>query len=595
MPSGLLPRAAVFGLLVLFPLGLTGAGTSQFPAAPTSKPSRASVTDELFTIGRPLQIAVNIPEEGIDILRLSRPALTSDAKPEATATVLEAGREYLNVTVRLKGASSFQPIGARPSFTLHFDKQVPNQTFHGLTKLSLNNSAQDPTRLNEALSREVFAAAGVPVPRATYANVTLNGEALGLYVLTEGFDKRFLERHFARTDGNLYEGGLLQDITSGLQRDTGKNPRSDEAVERLIRAALEPDPQERFRALSSVLDLDRFISMLAIETMLSHSDSYSMNRNNYRLYHDPSTDKIVFMPHGMDRVLGRHRSGLDLSIVPPRLGLVARALQSTAEGRRRYVDRVAVLFKDVFRPDALCRRARELDAVTGLPSSAADVCARIAARAAELELQLTDREALAKVPPTPAFDTAGRALIAGWRPAPKLGQPPASLNATSEGGVEMLHLQTTASSRGTLVQTRFILPTGQYRIAGRLVLAGDASSGPVPLSVSLVRMAATRFAYERRSLGSGELDVTFRVGDSMSPEEIELTFEVPGGMAEAWIDASSLTVITEPPFQIPRIAGGLTTQGQQLLRAVTPRNNGFTLRVESPQRSAAQKIVHQPW
>ena len=107
----------------------------------------------------------------------------------------------------------------------------------------------------------------MPVPRATFAHVTLNGRALGLFVLTEGFDKRFLERHFSRTDGNLYEGGLLQDITSGLERDTGKNPQSDAAVDRLIRAAGEPDPQERFRALSAVLDVDRFLSMVAIETV----------------------------------------------------------------------------------------------------------------------------------------------------------------------------------------------------------------------------------------------------------------------------------------------------------------------------------------
>ena len=447
------------------------------------------------------------------------------------------------MTVRLKGFSSFQPIDARPSFTLHFDKRVPNQRFHGLAKISLNNSAQDPTRLHEALSREVFAAAGVPVPRATFALVTLNGRALGLYVLTEGFDKRFLERHFARTDGNLYEGGLLQDITSGLQRDTGKNPQSDAAVERLIRAAYEPDPQDRFRALSAVLDLDRFLSMVAIETMLSHSDSYSMNRNNYRLYHDPATDRIVFMPHGMDRVLGTHRAPLDLSIVPPRLGLVARALLSTAEGRRRYVDRVAALLEDVFRPDALCRRVRELDGTTGL-ANAAELCARITTRATELEFQLANRAALVELLPTPAFDAAGLAPIAGWRPASKLGQPLASLSLASRDGVDVLHMQTTASSRGTLLQTRFSLPTGQYRIAGGVaVVGGDASSGSTPLSVSLVRMAASRFAYQRRSLGSGDVDVTFQVSDSVSPEEIELTFEVPGGMSEAWIHASSLTLV----------------------------------------------------
>ena len=209
--------------------------------------------------------------------------------------------------------------------------------------------------------------------------------------------------------------------------------------------------------------------MVAIETMLSHSDSYSMNRNNYRLYHDPATDRIVFMPHGMDRVLGTHRAALDLSIVPPRLGLVARALLSTAEGRRRYVDRVAALLEDVFRPDALCRRVRELDGTTGL-ANAAELCARITTRATELEFQLANRAALVELLPTPAFDAAGLARIAGWRPASKLGQPLASLSVASRDGVDVLHLQTTASSRGTLLQTRFSLPTGQYRIAGRVAV-----------------------------------------------------------------------------------------------------------------------------
>ena len=547
MPFGPWSRSAVLGLLLLFPLGLKGEAPDPLPPPPASQSAR-SLADELFAITSPLTIALNIPEEGITTLRLSRRSPTGETRPEADATVLEGGREYLNVTVRLKGFSSFQPIDARPSFTLHFDKRVPNQKFHGLEKVSLNNSAQDPTRLHEALSRDVFAAAGVPVPRATVALVTLNGRALGLYVLTEGFDKRFLERHFARTDGNLYEGGLLQDITSGLQRDTGKNPQSDAAVERLIDAARESDPQERFRALSAVLDLDRFLSMVAIETMLSHSDSYSMNRNNYRLYHDPATDRIVFMPHGMDRVLGTHRAALDLSIVPPRLGLVARALLSTAEGRRRYVDRVAALLEDVFRPEALCRRVRELDGTTGL-GNAAEVCARITRRASELEFQLADRAALVELPPTPAFDAAGLARIAGWRPASKLSEPPASLSVAIRDGEEVLHLQTTASAGGTLLHTRFSLPTGQYRIAGRVAVVGappesDASSDSTPLAVSLVRMSASRFAYERRSLGSGDIDVTFRVSDSVSPEEIELIFEVPGVMSEAWIDASSLTLVT---------------------------------------------------
>jgi hypothetical protein len=209
------------------------------------------------------------------------------------------------------------------------------------------------------------------------------------------------------------------------------------------------------------------------------------------------------------------------------------------------VDRVAALFGTVFRPDALCRRVRELDAATGLPSNADDVCVRIAIRAAELEFQLEDREALARVPPTPAFDATGRAPITGWRPAPRLGQLPASLRVAHRDDSELLHLQTTETSRSTLLQTRFMLPAGQYRISGRIALpADDDASASTPLPVALVRMAASRFAYERRLVGRGDVDVTIRVADSMSPEEIELLVEVPAGLTEAWIDASSLTLMT---------------------------------------------------
>ena len=294
---------------------------------------------DLFTDTNLLRISIEIPDAGMQILRQTRTGQSSQTKPKAEARVSEGGRVYTNVTVQLKGFTTFQPIDRLPALTLNFDKLAPKQRFHGLAKISLNNSAQDRTRLHEKLSRELFAAAGVPVPRADHAIVSLNGRELGLYVLVEGYDKEFLKRHFRRTDGNLYEGGVLQDIDRPLHVNSGKDPTDRTAVQRLIRAAREPEPERRLRALEEVLDLNRFLSMMAMETILCHSDSYSMNRNNYRLYHDPGTDKFVFMPHGMDRVLGTHRSSLDLPIVPPALGLVARAVLSTEEGRRRYGER----------------------------------------------------------------------------------------------------------------------------------------------------------------------------------------------------------------------------------------------------------------
>src|SRR5262249_19471975 len=151
---------------------------------------------------------------------------------------------------------------------------------------SLNNSVQDSTCLNEKLARELFAAAGVPVPRADHAVVTLNGREFGLYVLVEGYSKQFLKRYFKRTDGNLYDGGFLRDIDSPLEVNSGKNPRNRTGLAKLLAATREPDPDKRFLALERILDMDRFISMLAMETILCHWDSYSMNRSNYRVYHD---------------------------------------------------------------------------------------------------------------------------------------------------------------------------------------------------------------------------------------------------------------------------------------------------------------------
>ena len=43
--------------------------------------------------------------------------------------------------------------------------------------------------------------------------VKLNQRNLGLYVLLEGWDKRFLKQHFKDARGNLYDGGYGNEQT----------------------------------------------------------------------------------------------------------------------------------------------------------------------------------------------------------------------------------------------------------------------------------------------------------------------------------------------------------------------------------------------
>lgn len=323
-------------------------------------------------------------------------------RPEVKATVREGGMVYTNVSLHLKGAAgSFRRFDDKPALTLNFSSGAPGRLFHGFSKISLNNSVQDPSYLCEAICREMFEAAGVPVPQAGHATVLINGRDLGLYVLTEGWGKTFLRRHFRNASGRLYDGGFVQDITGRLEINSGEKTSDRSDLDRLAEAASEPDLARRVERLHRVLDWDRFITLTAMEVMMCHWDGYALNRNNYRLYHDPDTDRMVFMPHGLDQMFGVARSSPTSPIDPGMRGMVAQAVVETPEGHREFLERIVALRRRVFIEEKLTNRVHQLSqrirptlAAYG-PEIAAehdayveDLCQRIVERARSISEQL---------------------------------------------------------------------------------------------------------------------------------------------------------------------------------------------------------------
>jgi len=199
------------------------------------KYQKANPGDDIF-------VDLAIPKIQIDLESSEYNKLRRNARQYALATIREGDKVYTNVSIKLKGSvGSFRQIDDEPSFTINFDKLAEGQTFHGLKKIHLNASPQDRSYLEEKISRELFDAAGVPVPRAGHAVVKLNNREMGMYVLVEGVNKQFLKRYFDDAGGNVYDGHSGSEVDRGMPTNSGDNPRDKSRLLALGKAAHEPD------------------------------------------------------------------------------------------------------------------------------------------------------------------------------------------------------------------------------------------------------------------------------------------------------------------------------------------------------------------
>lgn len=307
----------------------------------------------LFEEVKVINIRLEMSKAAIDGLQksYSNSAVYVSAKFEAN------GRLFERVGVHLRGVSTFQTVDKKPNFTVKFNEYVPGQFFHGLRKIRLSNGQVDRSYLQEFLAAELFRSAGVATPRVNYARVWLNGRELGLYLLIEGIGKEFLKENYHSTEGNLYEGDEA-DLDEHLEQDYGKRTRHRTDLQQVMQAIKEPDLRKRFELMEKVLDMESFISHVAVEVLIDDWDGYSMRINNYRVWCDHQSGKATFIPHGLDNTWADAEGPL----LPELKGKVSRALLETPEGQRRYLARMGVLHRELLKKEVLLRRLRDVAA-----------------------------------------------------------------------------------------------------------------------------------------------------------------------------------------------------------------------------------------
>ena len=451
------------GLLLCFLLGQLP-GIAGAPVYPITAP--VEIRREPLFDGPVLHWEVQVRRADLAKLRNSGGPWNRENDPDSSATVRAGGQVWTNVAIHLKGAAgSFRPVDDLPALTLNFGKLQDGQTCEGHRKLHLNNSVQDASRLDEILASEMYLQSGLPTPRATRALVSLNGRYLGIYVLKGGWDKAFLKQHFGSSKGNFYDSGFLKDLDTNLERDSGEGAPDWSDLIALRESLAVPDPAERLQRVSRHLDIDRIATLGALQILLDDWDGYLRNRNNYRVYHVPASDRLVLMPHGMDQLWRSPRG----SFSPPLSSLLGQRLFSIPAMADRLTHRMRELTNTVFRPQFVDgvfsnaqSRLRERLVLEGREAELPPV-----QRAVDSTLQRTRQRMAAFVsqryqPPQPGeFDSNDRMRLTDWSSSSPEQEGYATRIEAAEG-TSVFRITASADEGRTSLQKRILLAPGLY-------------------------------------------------------------------------------------------------------------------------------------
>ena len=487
-----------------------------------------------------------VPEWKLVVSEAAQDQLRMEPRAYAECEWSAERQAPMRVAIKLKGAAgSYRDWDDRPGLTVNAAKFDSLQRVYGMKKFHLNNAVQDETYLSEWLGAEFFRAVGVEVPRVGHVRLWINDRDMGLYVLREGFDSGFLKRRFGESKGRLYDGGFLQDIDSDLELDSGDAdvPKSDLIA--LATACYERDFEARQAAIGERLDVDAFLTFMAMERICGHWDGYSLNQNNYRIYY-PSKGTAVFLPHGMDQLFGDPGAGL----YDPSRSLLAEAVMQSDAWRGAYQQRLRQLLSLIDPIEAwsekIDRMHKRLQGV--LRPIDAELASVHEERVAELKERLAQRlEALPRlVEEVPApidwravdGEQLGTMALADWFPVIETEQ--VQCEVQDRDGVECYAI--VHAGLGDAVaswRTQTLLTRGVYRWTARIQMESvlpmpeDPVGGVVLRSVPLARP-------ERWHGDHDWLEVAMEVEVVEDQRWMEWILEMRARHGSLWIDRDSI-------------------------------------------------------
>ncbi len=214
-----------------------------------------------------------------------------------TATLTYQGLTWDDVQMRIRGDGSRR----RPKKSLKLKSEIP--FFNGRRTLNFNADYLDPSYLHSVLASRIMKEAGHPTFHAEHAQLFLNGEVLGLYILVENMDEDFLSARDFDPEGNLYKATLddasmsiFDDVDFHWEKKTGTGGRGD--LRDLI-GQINTIPDAGYQDwVRDTFDYPLMINMLALNMLIANGSTYY---HNYYLYHDlQASGQWIMFPWDLD-------------------------------------------------------------------------------------------------------------------------------------------------------------------------------------------------------------------------------------------------------------------------------------------------------
>lgn len=272
-----------------------------------------------------LRIDVEIDTDSLNLL-LDPSNLRSNHEYRVTCIIRKSEEidTVENVGFRLRGNTS--RLADKKSFKLSFNTYESGRKYKGVEKINLNGEHNDPSIIRAKLTWDLFADMGVPSARVNYSQLYINGSYRGLYLNVEHIDEEFIKKRFEGDVGNLYKclyPANLHYINSnpnsykienfGMRTydlKTNKDEDNYAILANMIQKLNLDIPQNFQCKIEEVLDVNTVIKAMAVDVMTSNWDGV-INQNNFYLYEDSSTGKVVFIPYDVDNTFGIDWFGID--------------------------------------------------------------------------------------------------------------------------------------------------------------------------------------------------------------------------------------------------------------------------------------------